>query len=319
MVQRDRQHHSSQLFYALDPRQQNPLYLKEAFNSQFPQYDWEQIAFTVVINLPELNDSPSTPAGYYGLTGFNHRGNAVIYPASIIKLFYLVAAHHWLEAQLMADSPELQRAIADMIIDSSNDATSLVIDTITNTTSGPALQPSEFKAWQRQRNQINDYFQSFHWPELLSINANQKTWGNGYYGREHFFVKPDRSGRNALTTDAVARLMTAIIFHQILNRDRCQQMMKLLQRPLTQIKAPGPGEENQITDFIGSTLPQDYQLWSKAGWTSQVRHDAAYIRSPQGASAIVVIFTEGEDLARDRQVIPFVAGEITNLIFQLPW
>jgi len=48
----------------------------------------------------------------------------------------------------------------DMIVDSSNDATSLVVDVLTGTT-GPELPPGPFETWKSQRNIINRYFQSW--------------------------------------------------------------------------------------------------------------------------------------------------------------
>jgi len=51
------------------------------------------------------------------------RGNERIYPASVVKLFYLAAAHRWLEDKKIEMTPELKRALKDMIVDSSNEAT----------------------------------------------------------------------------------------------------------------------------------------------------------------------------------------------------
>src|SRR5918999_3595823 len=45
------------------------------------------------------------------------RGNERIYPASVSKLFYLVAAHRWLEDKKIEETPELTRALRDMIVD----------------------------------------------------------------------------------------------------------------------------------------------------------------------------------------------------------
>src|SRR5271156_3668826 len=53
----------------------------------------------------------------------DHRGDAPVYPASVVKLFYLVAAHRWMEDGKISDTPELRRALRDMIVDSSNEAT----------------------------------------------------------------------------------------------------------------------------------------------------------------------------------------------------
>src|SRR5688500_13104756 len=71
------------------------------------------------------------------------RGNERIYPASVVKLFYLVAAHRWLEDKKIELTPELTRALRDMIVDSSNEATQYVVDVITHTTSGYELPPKE--------------------------------------------------------------------------------------------------------------------------------------------------------------------------------
>src|SRR3954467_14754304 len=38
------------------------------------------------------------------------RGDEKIYPASVIKLFYLVAIHQWMEEGKATDTPELRRA-----------------------------------------------------------------------------------------------------------------------------------------------------------------------------------------------------------------
>ena len=42
------------------------------------------------------------------------RGNERIYPASVVKLFYLAAAQRWLEDKKIEETPELTRAIRDM-------------------------------------------------------------------------------------------------------------------------------------------------------------------------------------------------------------
>ena len=47
------------------------------------------------------------------------------------------------------------------------------------------------------------------------------------------------------------------------------------------------------------------RLWSKAGWTSTTRHDAAYLELPNGAKFVLVTFTT--DHANDREIIPDVA------------
>src|SRR5215471_12526768 len=71
------------------------------------------------------------------------RGNERVYPASVVKLFYLGAVHRWLEDKKIQETDELKRAVRDMIVDSSNEATQYVVDVLTQTTGGFELPPKE--------------------------------------------------------------------------------------------------------------------------------------------------------------------------------
>ncbi len=74
--------------------------------------------------------------------------------------------------------------------------------------------------------------------------------------------------------------------------------------------------ENQVTGFLGGGLPQDAQLWSKAGWTSQVRHDAAYIELPSQSPYLLVVFTEGTH-SQNQAILPFVSQQIAAALATL--
>jgi hypothetical protein len=249
--------------------------------------------------------------------GFSYRGDDRIYPASLVKLFYLVAIHEWLEAGMVGNSKELDRAIVDTIVDSSNDAASLLVDVLTGTTSGAELPEHPFETWKTQRNIVNRYFKSLGWEELDKINVNQKTWCDGPYGRERAFVGEMYENRNMLTGDAIARLIHSIVGGVAVSGDRSQQMMRLLKRNLPPTVFPPDVEENQITGFLGESLPESSQIWSKAGWTSQVRHDAAYIEIPDKLPYLLVVLTEGKENARNREILPFISTAIVGAIEEL--
>jgi hypothetical protein len=53
---------------------------------------------------------------------------------------------------------------------------------------------------------------------------------------------------------------------------------------------------------------KDAKLWSKAGWTSKTRHDAAYIETSDGLKFVLVIFTE--NMAKERDIIPTIAEKV---------
>src|SRR5215216_5445731 len=158
------------------------------------------------------------------------RGNERIYPASVVKLFYLVAAHRWLEDKKIEQTPELTRALKDMIVDSSNEATQYVVDVLTHTTGGYELAPKEMEEWQYQRNAINRYFSPLGY---TNINVNQKTFCEDAYGRERVSRGPDGENRNKLTTDATARLMMEIVTGKAANATRTAAIMDLLKRDYT--------------------------------------------------------------------------------------
>lgn len=229
------------------------------------------------------------------------RGNERVYPASVVKLFYLVAAHRWLEDKKIEQTPELTRALRDMIVDSSNEATQYVVDVLTHTTAGYELPPKEMEEWQYQRNAVNRYFSSLGY---TNINVNQKTFCEDAYGRERVSRGPNGENRNKLTTDATARLLLEIVTGKIANPARTAAMMDLLKREYT---GPSNDRDNQGLGFTGIALKgrEGFRLWSKAGWTSTTRHDVAYVEMPDGGKFVLATFTSGH--ANEREIIPTVA------------
>src|SRR5829696_2844807 len=229
------------------------------------------------------------------------RGNERVYPASVVKLFYLVAAQRWLEDKKIEQTPELTRALRDMIVDSSNEATQYVVDVLTQTTAGYELPPKEMEEWQYKRNAINRYFSSMGY---MNINVNQKTFCEDAYGRESVSRGPNGENRNKLTTDATARLMMEIVTEKVATPARTALMMDLLKR---EYSGQGGDDDDQGRGFTGIALMsrEGFRLWSKAGWTSTTRHDVAYIEMPDGGKFVLATFTT--EHANEREIIPAVA------------
>jgi hypothetical protein len=231
----------------------------------------------------------------------SYRGDTPIYPASVIKLFYLVAAHHWMETGQLQDTAELRRALSDMIVESYNEATHYVVDLLTGTTSGPELSEAEIDAWFDKRNAVNRYFLSLGY---TNINANKKPWCEGPYGREMQSIKKHKPNRNMLTTEATARLLVEIVTGHAVTPARSAEMRKLMERdPFRKVEESS--DPDQATAFTGLALPRGAKLWSKAGWTSETRHDAAYVELPNGARFVLVTFTLGH--SNERGIIASVA------------
>lgn len=152
---------------------------------------------------------------------------------------------------------------------------------------------------------------------METINVCQKTWCDGPYGRERAFVGELLDNRNMLTTNATARLLHSIIGGVAVSSGRSQAMMALMKRGLHPNDLPKDVEEDQITGFLGGALPPEAQIWSKAGWTSQVRHDAAYIELPNKRPYLLVVFTEGKANAKNREILPFVSKLVAEAMSRL--
>jgi beta-lactamase class A len=257
--------------------------------------DQKQLSITLI----NLRD-PAHPATA------SFRGNERVYPASVVKLFYLAAAHRWLEDKKIEDTPELRRALKDMIVDSSNEATQYVVDVLTHTTAGYELPPKEMKQWQQKRDAVNRYYSSLGY---TNINVNQKTFCEDAYGRERVSRGPNGENRNKLTTDATARLLMEIVTGKAVTSGRSAQMMELLKRDYA---GTSKDNDDQGHGFTGIALQgmEGVRLWSKAGWTSTTRHDAAYLELPDGSKFVLVTFTT--DHANEREIIPSVAKVVID-------
>lgn len=237
-------------------------------------------------------------------TQVDYRGAARIYPASVIKLFFLAYAHHLLAGGELADSAELQRALRDMIVESNNDATAAVVDSITRTTAGPELPLGELATWHGQRLAVTRWFESQGYRDVLAV---RKTWAEGPYGREKQDAVVNLPARNYLSTNDTARLLAAIAQGHCVTPERSALMLELMARDP---QAVAGDAEVEGVGFTGPALPAGAKLWSKSGWMSTVRHDAALIELPGGGRVVIVTFTEGREHANNRRIIPALARRV---------
>lgn len=267
----------------------------------------------IVVKSGELKDSDVaatvidvSDAKNFKIASFN--GDKQMYTASVVKMFYMAALERGFEHGLFKTSQEIERGERDMIVDSSNDATGYILDVITGTSSGAELPKTAFNVWQYKRNRVNRYFASMGY---TNINVNQKTFCEDAYGIEQQSRKYKGANRNMLTTDATARLMAEIVTGNIVGPERTKRMMDLMARDPFNKK-----DDSQGSEFIGKTLVDlkltNAKLWSKAGWTSKVRHDAAYIDFGNGRKIVIAIFTENH--ANNKDIIPGIAEVIINAV-----
>lgn len=258
-------------------------------------------AENVAATLIDLRD-PDKPASA------SVRGEQKIYPASVVKMFYMNALERWLEDGRVKPTPELERGLRDMIVDSSNEATQYILDVLTQTSSGAELPAKEFEAWAFKRNVVNRFYAA---QGYRNINVNQKTFCEDAYGIEQQFRGYKGQNRNMLTTNATARLLAEIALGRTAPPERTKVMMDLMKRDFS---GASKDPDDQAHGFTGIALInkglKDARLWSKAGWVTKQRHDAAYIETADGLKFVLVVFTE--NVANERNVIPAIAEHVLD-------
>lgn len=232
------------------------------------------------ISLVDLS-SPNLSSGSF-------RGDVPHYPASVVKVFYLAYYEAQKERGELKDTPELVRAVKDMITVSSNDGAGFVVDSITGTTSGPELSGREWEKWKERRNAVNRFFAARGYRD---VNANQKTFCEDAYGREQMF-RDGGKNRNRMTTDLVARLFQEIARGQVVGPVGTGEMLGLLSRDVTQTK---PFDDLELEDarLAGQKLPPGTRFWSKSGDAYDVHHLVARAQLPNGSDFVLAVFTKG--------------------------
>lgn len=240
------------------------------------------------------------------------RGEEKIYPASVVKMFYMAALFQKLEDGKVKMTPELERGLKEMIEVSSNDATHYIFDVITETSGGAELSKKELEKYASKKNAVNRYFASLGYE---NINVNQKTYCEDIFGRERQFWDGGKQ-RNKLTTNATAKLLANIVLGRAVSPEKSKLMMDLMKR---QPFVESEDKDNQASGYTGIALKnldlKDAKLWSKAGWTSNSRHDAAYVETPDGLKFVIVIFTDGH--SGERNIIPGIAEKIIKEIKEI--
>jgi beta-lactamase class A len=265
-----------------DPALDSRLRLAAAASlEQFPALKADDLAISVVdLTTPILGRA-------------DYHGDVPFYPASVIKLFFMADVY----MQKMEKIGDVERALKEMIVVSDNDATAYLVDILADTVPGPPLEGRALRKYIDKRRNINRHFAKAGY----DVGAMMKPWSFGPYGVDRQVLGENRVNRNRLTANATAALMLWIARGRA---PHSAEMMTLMQRPLS----PPREDENQIKEFIGASLPPDSKIWSKAGWTSEVRHDAAYVELPGGRKLVVVIFTRGQ--AADVTLLPGITARV---------
>lgn len=249
------------------------------------------------------------------------------FPASVAKMFWLVALHGQINQEMWNNSKAFDPFITKMMQESDNNSSSFIIDLMTDAHSSKAnLNTEEFQTWIAKRKfYINSYFQQAGYQ---SVNVTQKTYPIPYLNLQEpkgneLQVRLDPNNpakkpiRNQVSTIDAARLMYEVCHSkQSVNQQFSERMCGFLKRDINpkSWKSIKKEDFNPIETFFGESLPsKNTDFFSKAGWTSNSRQEVAMIRMlDRQKEYILAIFAEDPQYAKSKNIFP----EISKLAYQ---
>jgi beta-lactamase class A len=254
----------------------------------------------------------------------DYQGNVYRYPASVVKLFWLVAASQKI-SQGELQSSTIKSWMDLMILKSDNQGASKVMDAITGTvSSSESLEAKTLEEFKSRRQALNVFFRQAGYSQ--DINVSQKTFPIPQenimepkgFDQQLRGENIDQPIRNRITTNDAARLMYEIIDTKSVNPEVSIQMRRMLTRNVNpgfwKKQPPNPVDFNPVESFFGEGLPIDKteNIVSKAGWTSNSRQEVAFIKSKDGRTRyILAVFGDDVGYGKSKKIFP----EIASLVY----
>jgi Beta-lactamase enzyme family len=287
----------------------------------------------IVDNVVQYSKSKSLPVDTLSVTLIDtqtnekadYHGDLPRYPASIVKMFWLVITYQKI-IQGEIKETKLLDAIENMIYKSENKAASQIIDTVTSTKSTVEKLPKDkFKTHRQRRIELSEFFKDDGYSEEINVSQkifpiNNENVGNlNGFDRQLRGENAEEPIENKLTTNDTARLMYEIVKGKSVTAEASSKMKKLLTRNIDpgfwKKQPPNPVEFNPIESFFGQGLSESKieNIVSKAGKTSRSRQEVAFIKSIDGKTQyILVVFGNDPIYGKSKNIFP----EISTLVYE---
>jgi hypothetical protein len=226
----------------------------------------------------------------------HHHGAEPIYPASVVKFVYLMAAYRWQAEGKLRIEGDLDRDLSDMIRASSNQATRKVFARLTETEPGPELDAAAYRDFRERRQAVKRWLASLGVTDLHCVNPTYD--GNGdLFGRDAQFIRdasvpgglgrgkvPNRQGMTAIGT---AKLLALLATDRALSPDDSATVRRRMRRD--------PREQPHLAHRIagGAARLPGLEVYAKSGTWGPIYADAGIVRHlGSGRQMVVVVFTE---------------------------
>jgi beta-lactamase class A len=235
-------------------------------------------------------------------------GDSPVYPASVVKFVYLMAAYAWRDEGRLEIDPAFSRQLRAMIHVSSNRATQRVLRRLTATEPGPRLESEEYDEFAWRRHAVKRWLEELGIEDLHAVHPTYDGGGD-LYGRDLQFLEdrtvegclPDQKGpyfnRQAMTANGTARLLALLASDLALSPESSAEVRERMRR--------NPREQRYLVHRIAGGVDRELgaDVFSKTGTWGPIFADAGIVRHRSGHQLVVVAFIEGKPAYRG----PFIA------------
>ena len=214
-----------------------------------------------------------------------HRdGEIPVYPASVIKFVYLMAAYAWQEEGRIRIDEDLDANLTHMIFESSNEATQRVFARLTGTDPGAELPPDAYAVYRERRLAVQRWLDGLGVPGLHCVNPTYDGDGD-LAGRDRQFVRDHN--RNSMTAIGTAKLLALLATDRALSPEDSAAVRRRMHRD--------PERQRHLLPRIagGAARLPGLEVYAKSGTWGPIYADAGIVRHTSGREIIVVVFTEG--------------------------
>ncbi len=246
------------------------------------------------------------------------RGDEPVYPASVVKFVYLMAAYAWREQGRLRFDAALEADLDAMIRRSSNSATQAVFRRITGTSAGPELEGREYETFRRQRVAIDAWLSSLGINDLHAVNPTYDGGGD-LFGRDRQFLR-DRSigsgapaagdeyvNRNAMTASGTARLLALLATDRALSADDSRAVRERMKRDVREQPHLSARIAGGVATMVGC------RVFTKSGTWGPIFADAGIVRNADGREFALAVFTESTPAYRGDAIARLANGLASHL------
>jgi len=256
---------------------------------------------TIRVALIDLPPGSATEGGGEPPRLAHWNGDSPVYPASVPKFVYLMAAYAWRDEGRLEIDPAFERQLRAMIYRSSNRATQRVVSRLTLTEPGERLDPEPYAEFAYRRQAVKRWLGRLGIEDLHTVHPTYDGGGD-LHGRDLQFLEdknvvgslPDQKGpyfnRQAMTANASARLLALLAEDLALSPKSSNEVREHMRRD--------PRKQPYLRYRIaGGVEPEDetFEVFSKTGTWGPIFADAGIVRrKTDGHQMVVVAFLEAK-------------------------